>query len=660
MINTTPSNFFDALSNGQASSFPFVDVFATRNPTTLDINYPTQKKWWNTDANTYWILSGFSSMGGYVTAIWKEITGGGTGLTKVTVNTFTFPGTDPVLPDGSGNINITGGQIEAGTTANVIQTNSLAPNTFTIEIQRTSAVISTDAAKNGVAHFNSANFTVDDNGFVSIVGGPSQTGVTVDTFTVPGTNPVLPNGSGLITVTGGQIAAGSTANVIRTDSLSANTYTIEIQRSQAVGSANENVNGVSHFSSAQFAVTGEGFVTLLNGAPLVGLDVDAHTPPGTDPVLPNGAGIIQVTGAQVVAGTTANVIQSNSIAANQLIIEIQRSQAVASSTVAVNGVCHFNNTEFSVDDDGFVSLIGGPAETGITVDTFTGPGTNPVLPNASGLITVTGGQIASGSTANVIRTNSLALNTYTIEIQRSTTAASSTVADNGVCHFSSSEFTVDVDGFVQIKGGQAMTGVTVDTFTGPGTNPVVPTPSTGLITVTGGQVAAGTTVNAIQTDSLAANTYTVQIQRSEAVVPASAALGLNGISHFDSTSFSVQTTGPTAGFVTLNGGGFKWNDVSGAFSPLKNNGYFVTATATGTLPAVPVQGDTVKFFVDSSSQFLTIQAAGTQLIRLGSLVSSAGGTAVSTLQGDSVELVYRAADTCWCAVGGFSGTWIMA
>ena len=654
MINTTPSNFFDALSNGRASSFPFVDVFATRNPTTLDINYPTQKKWWNTDANTYWILSGFSSMGGYVTAIWKEITGGGTGLTKVTVDTFTFPGTNPVIPDGSGNINITGGQIEAGTTANVIQTNSLAPNTFTIEIQRTTTSVSTNAAKNGVAHFNSADFTVDANGFVSIVGGPSQTGVMVDTATDPGVNPVLPNGSGIITVTGGQIAAGSTANVIRTDSLALNTYTIEIQRSQAVGSSTVGDNGVCHFSSAEFSVDGNGFVTLLNGAPLVALDVDAHTPPGEDPVEPNAQGIIQITGGQVVAGTTANVIQSNSVALNQVTIEIQRSQAVASSTVGVNGVSHFNNTEFSVDANGFVSLIGGPAETGVTVDTATGPGVNPVLPNSSGLITVTGGQIAAGSTANVIRTDSLALHTYTIEIQRSTTAASSTIADNGVCHFSSAQFTVDANGFVQILGGQAVVGFTVDADSGAGTQPVVPNPVTGLVTITGGQVAAGTTVHAIRTDSLAANTYTIEIQRSQAV--ASSTVGDNGISHFDSTSFAVDANG----FVTLNGGGFKWNDVSGAFSPLKNNGYFVTATATGTLPAVPVQGDTVKFFVDSSSQFLTIQAAGTQLIRLGSLVSSAGGTAVSTLQGDSVELVYRAADTCWCAVGGFSGTWIMA
>ena len=104
---------------------------------------------------------------------------------------------------------------------------------------------------------------------------------------------------------------------------------------------------------------------------------------------------------------------------------------------------------------------------------------------------------------------------------------------------------------------------------------------------------------------------------------------------------------------------FPWTDVSGAFSPLTGNGYFITGTATGTLPAAPSQGDTIKFFIDHATQALTLQASGTQVIRFGTLISSAGGTATSTQQGNSVELVYREADTCWCVVAGLSGTWIL-
>lgn len=208
--------------------------------------------------------------------------------------------------------------------------------------------------------------------------------------------------------------------------------------------------------------------------------------------------------------------------------------------------------------------------------------------------------------------------------------------------YSSPNITLDLAG-----GSSAIDSIAVQT----GTSPVLPD-SNGLLTFNGAVVAAGT--NPVRTDGTGANTMALEVQISQALAAADATK--IGLSNFDSASFSVAATG----FVTMaGGGGFTWNDVSGAFSPLKNNGYFITGTATGTLPASPAQGDTIKFFVDTT-QILTIDAPGTQIIRLGSLVSSAGGTATSTLQGDSVELTYRASDTCWCAIAGFSGTWVMA
>lgn len=333
---------------------------------------------------------------------------------------------------------------------------------------------------------------------------------------------------------------------------------------------------------------------------------------------------------------------------NTISINVQYASASASSIAANAGVASFNSTFFSVDANGYVTFNGAAGTESFTVDTFTAPGTNPVLPNGSGNVTVTGGQVAAGTTTNVIRTDSLAANTYTIQVQRSSAQAASTVGANGVSHFSSGMFSVDSNGFVTLAGGgQAIDSIAVQT----GTSPIAPT-SAGLITINGAVVAAGT--NPIRTDGTGANTMAVEVQISQALSAADATK--IGLSNFDSTSFAVSATG----FVTLIGGGFTWTDVSGAFSPLKENGYFVTATATGTLPASPAQGDTIKFFVDSASQFLTIKASGTQLIRFGSLASSAGGTAISTLQGDSVELIYRANDTQWCAIAGFTGTWLMA
>lgn len=176
-------------------------------------------------------------------------------------------------------------------------------------------------------------------------------------------------------------------------------------------------------------------------------------------------------------------------------------------------------------------------------------------------------------------------------------------------------------------------------------------PAANILDVLGGTAAAGT--NPVQTTG-ADNDVTINVQISQALAAADATK--IGLCNFDSASFAVDADG----FVTLTAGAsFTWLDVSGAFSPLDDFGYFVTATATGTLPASPSQGDTIKFFVDTTD-ILTIQASGTQIIRLGNVVSAAGGTAVSTDRGDSLELTYRSSSNCWCVIAGASGNWTLS
>lgn len=101
----------------------------------------------------------------------------------------------------------------------------------------------------------------------------------------------------------------------------------------------------------------------------------------------------------------------------------------------------------------FALAGGGTAVDQINVDASTPPGTDPVVASVAGQITITGAQVASGVVGtNVIRTDSLAVNTFTIEVQRTTTAATSTVASNGVGHFFNKQFTVDSSGFVELIG----------------------------------------------------------------------------------------------------------------------------------------------------------------------------------------------------------------
>src|SRR5690348_344031 len=122
-----------------------------------------------------------------------SLAGGGTAIDQVAVDAATAPGANPVLANGSGQITITGAQVATGTIgANVIRTDSLAANSLTIEVQRSTAVAATDSTKNGVSHYSSAQFGVDANGFVTLAGstGPAATKFAVDASTAPGTNPV--------------------------------------------------------------------------------------------------------------------------------------------------------------------------------------------------------------------------------------------------------------------------------------------------------------------------------------------------------------------------------------------------------------------------------------------------------------------------------------
>jgi hypothetical protein len=182
-------------------------------------------------------------------------------------------------------------------------------NTITTQVQISQAIASTNSANVGLAAFNSADFSVDANGFVSILGSAATQSVDVDTSTPPGTDPVVPNGSGIIIATGGQVAAGSTANVIRTNSLAANSYTIQIQRSSAQAVSTLGANGVAHFNSSQFTVDGNGYVALTGP----GQAIDSFTTDVSGPISPDGAGNVAFTGATNIFsdGSVANTMRLN-------------------------------------------------------------------------------------------------------------------------------------------------------------------------------------------------------------------------------------------------------------------------------------------------------------------------------------------------------------
>lgn len=212
--------------------------------------------------------------------------------------------------------------------------------------------------------------------------------------------------------------------------------------------------------------------------------------------------------------------------------------------------------------------------------------------------------------------------------------------------YSSPNITIDLAG-----GSTGVDSIAVDTTTGAGTNPVLPT-GAGLVTFTGGQYATGTFGTRVLTiNSPAANTVDVEVQISS--TNASSLVTKNGVSHFNSSDFSVDANG----FVSIISGGFAWSNKSANFNAVAENGYFITGTCTATLPtnAGSAIGDTIKFIVQGAF-VLTLQAAASQKIQIASNLSSAAGTQVSTANGDAVEIVFNTTGNQWDAMS-FVGAW---
>ncbi len=377
-----------------------------------------------------------------------------------------------------------------------------------------------------------------------------------------------------------------------------NTITTNVQISQAIAASNALNVGLSAFDSADFTVDANGFVSLASGSvqSIDSVNVDSSTVPGTDPVLPTALGVITVTGGQIAAGLTGNVIRTNSLAANTYTIEVQRASAQAVSTIGSNGVSHFDSAAFDVDANGFVQLNGGGvAATSFDVQANTAPGTDPVVPTAAGVVTVNGAAVANHSV--VLESRSRAANAYNLEIQYATSSAATDATKSGVAHFRTSDFTVDANAFV-------------------------------ILSTTGaGKTITGDTGGAL---SPTANNWNI--------------LGGPGV-----------TTSGSGSTLTINSVVF--TDTAAATLAV-DNGYFATAAGTYPMPATAAQGELIQVVCDTSGA-VVLDCPALNFIRIGSLITSSGGTVTSTAQGDSLTLRYRLSALTWECTSCI-GTWLVA
>lgn len=186
-----------------------------------------------------------------------QLVSGGTPMVSITVDANTGPGTNPVVPTAGGALTISGAAVAAHSVP--IETRSRAANAFNVEVQYAAAVAATDATKSGLAHFDSAKFSCDANGFVSTSGTGIASTITGDT------GGALSPTAGNWNIVGGTVAAGT--NPLKTAG-SGSTLTVNAQISQAIASTDATKIGLSNFNSSQFSVDANGFVTAIAAPPL--------------------------------------------------------------------------------------------------------------------------------------------------------------------------------------------------------------------------------------------------------------------------------------------------------------------------------------------------------------------------------------------------------
>lgn len=400
-----------------------------------------------------------------------------------------------------------------------------------------------------------------------------------------------------------------------------------------IGSTATNVGG-THINVGSLTSTG-GTIAITYSTPNINIEAaggmvmeNIIVQTGTSPVTPT-AGAITFNGATVAAGT--HPVRTDGTGAHTMALEVQISQAIASTDATKIGLSNFNSAQFSVDANGFVSTSGSGVLNTLTPNS----GTTPVVPTGgtisvlgTGSITTVGGtnvltveltgltnhaiqigagtatltQLGAGTTGQVLQTNTGADPTW------STATYPSTTTINQILYSSSNNV---VAGLATANDGTLITSASG-----------VPS----IAALTDGQIIIGSSAGAPLAHTITAGT---------------------GIS---------ISNGNNSITVSATGAGFTWTDEAISFNASANNGYFVAAVATATLPALPNQGDTIAFIVDTTST-LTIQANTGQFIRVGTAISASAGTCANNARGDAITLVYRLAATTWFTEVAPQGTW---
>lgn len=247
------SQSINSIGSGNTSTSPFLNIFATRNPTVNDIQFPVGKRWINTVTIDEFILLGFISTSGVVQANWQSI--------QSTVNTETLTGNSGgAVPATANNINVKGD----GTSITIAGN----PGTSTL----TASLVAPVTVPNGGTGVTTITGVITGNGTSAFTGSAvTQYDVLVGaaanaiSSVGPGSSgqPLLSGGSGAnpaygdLTVPHGGTGATTLTGVITGNGTSAFTASAITQHDVLVAGASNAITSVSP-STAGFVLTSNG------------------------------------------------------------------------------------------------------------------------------------------------------------------------------------------------------------------------------------------------------------------------------------------------------------------------------------------------------------------------------------------------------------------
>lgn len=197
--------------------------------------------------------------------------------------------------------------------------------------------------------------------------------------------------------------------------------------------------------------TGDTGWVLANGA--------LSTVTGDDSVTtsPDSSGDIGLSGVIVANGTYSKplYIDQDSVDANQENWNLQLATTLGSAPSDSNdaGIISANSAQFTIDANGWLSLIGGPSPPALTITGDDGVATSP---DGSGDIEMNGVVVANGTYSKplYIEQDSVdsSLENWNLQLATTLSSAPSDSNDAGIISADESDFTIDSNGFMQLVG----------------------------------------------------------------------------------------------------------------------------------------------------------------------------------------------------------------